>query len=356
MSAPEYSPASSARSRLILDIFGQMQSIAGQCGSQFPLYRRSEGGPWKLSRRGSWLGGFWAALWWHRAQADQSLQSLETAREWTRRLEPILLEESVNRSFVFWYGAATAHRYDPDASWSGLAERACAGLRESYSETLRMFPLGEAMGGGPAGRQILNVDALASLLLLLHDHGDSKDRERSRQHLDTCLLQLVDERGRWRTQIICSAGAATCPKHFTYSARGQAWAMLGLAQAVRCLGEGYTQPAMLACKWWTEHTEHEMAAPLKAAAGRAVMPVPEDPCASAIACLALHQLGQLIDGQDWLQEAARRELSRVLALTRSPEGLFAGHLYAVGQQGEHIVETPCALYFLLQAVMAVASD
>ncbi|SUD78357.1 hypothetical protein [Pseudomonas putida] len=65
---------------------------------------------YKLSRRGSWLGGFWAALWWRRAQASGDAVDVAEARTWSARLAAQLGEPSVNRSFVFWYGAGLAAR------------------------------------------------------------------------------------------------------------------------------------------------------------------------------------------------------------------------------------------------------
>lgn len=55
---------------------------------------------------------------------------------------------------------------------------------------------------------------------------------------------------------------------------------------------------------------------------------------------------------DWLRTAADSERARLLQMTVGSEGVFAGHLYSIGSEGEQIVETPCALYFLLEAIMA----
>ncbi|HBP28170.1 hypothetical protein CAP48_18260 [Advenella sp. S44] len=345
---------------LVHDIFRHMDRIAQACDSQFPLYRKARDQPWKLSRRGSWLGGFWAALWWKRAAVERTATSIDTARQWSRRLEPVLPQASINRSFVFWYGAGVANQYDSDSAWHALSSAACARLRNSYDHQQKMYPLGQDMGGGPEGDRILNVDSLASLLLLTHLHGDPLDMTLGRQHLDTCVAQLADADGRWATQVMPGVAHENRHASLIWSARGQAWAMLGLAQAVRCYGDDYQAAALLACQWWrqvrsqqNQPAESSRPWPLpSAAAGASEF----DPCASAIACVALEQMSRQMSGQPWLREAAQQERANLVSCMVGENGIFAGHLYKVDAQAASIVETPCALYFLLEAVMAAVSD
>lgn len=357
MSAPDASLGVTQYRSHAHEIFRRIDRIAGQCGSHFPLYGTPSDETWKLSRRGSWLGGFWAALWWRRALVDTSSEARAMARQWTRRLTPMLQEASINRSFVFWYGAGIAAQQDCEPEWAELATRACAQLRKSYHDKFRMYPVGRGMGAGATGDGMLNIDSLASLLMLLKHHGDEGDQARARQHLDTCLSVLAGANGQWGMQaspddIAGGSGSFRC------SARGQAWAMLGLAHAVACFGDAYLHPALLACDWWICNPHRKTSAascdrlPTAENAGTRAT---ADPCAMAIACVALGQLWRQAK-VPWLYDAARTELARLLSVTMQDSGIFAGHLYFTGLGREELVETPCSLYFLLEAVMTVAND
>ena len=77
-------PEQPKREAIIEALLAPLPRISQQCDGHFPLYRVDRDSPWKLSRRGSWLGGFWAALWWRRAQAsgnavDVGMRSMDRA-------------------------------------------------------------------------------------------------------------------------------------------------------------------------------------------------------------------------------------------------------------------------------------
>ena len=79
----------------------------------------------------------------------------------------------------------------------------------------------------------------------------------------------------------------------------------------------------------------------------------KDPCASAIACLAMMGLAQVVPNMEWVKEHA---LHQLLAIIESPyfsNGIFVGHCYHVPHNGEVCVESPCGIFFLLAALMVV---
>lgn len=303
------------------------------------------------------MGGFWAALWWRRATAMNGTDVYATARQWTVQLQPMLVEDSVNRGFVFWYGAGIAYESEPDPVWKLLSAKACAQLGAAFDEALRIYPLGQGMGAGPAGNHLLNVDSLAGLLQLMNHHGNPEDQACVKAHLDTCVGRLMQDSGMWYSQISLAADRASDEHTGVSSARGQAWAMLGLAQAMKYYGEPYLAAALQTCRWWVEQqtTEPVMSRGSAQSATPEAVPL-ADPCASAIACVALGQMHVHAKGHEWLRAAAQRERVRLLKSCFSEDGLFAGHLYSIGPEGEQIVETPCSLYFLLEAIMADERD
>ena len=184
-------------------IFKRMDEIAAQCGDRFPLFRPDVATQWKLSRRGSWLGGFWAGLWWRRAAYTRSADDHAVARTWSAQLQPLLSEPSINRSFVFWYGAAIGHQVSAkDQAAQQLAGHAALAISASFDPVLGCWTSGPGMGAGEPGTRTLNVDALAPTLALLHAYGGPKGRVQAHQHLQTCLRYLATEHGAWRENVV----------------------------------------------------------------------------------------------------------------------------------------------------------
>lgn len=322
-------------------VYRRLDLIAAQCGEQFPLYCLPRAN-WKLSRRGSWLGGMWTALWWRRAQASGTQEDLQQARDWCRRLEAQLHEPSLNRSFVFAYGAALGSRLHADEDAYALACRAAGALAADYRSDLPGWMLGPGMGGGERGASILDIDALAPTLALLHVPGDASLQAMARSHLQLCVDTLATPSGAWAAHASLNAqGQLQAVAPGTW-ARGQAWAMLGLAEAVRLYGSAYAQAAERACDYWLQRWGE--------AACRAMRtPAELDPCAVAIASLAMLRLWQYLPGRSEWREHACRQIAELLHLTLN-NGRFCGHYYRTGPDQAQLVESPCALFFLVEAL------
>lgn len=332
-------------------IFKRMDETAAQCGDRFPLFRPSADALWTLSRRGSWLGGFWAGLWWRRAAYTGSADDHALAEAWSARLTPLLREPSINRSFVFWYGAAIGHeKSGKDQAPQQLANQAALAISEGFNPALGGWTCGSGMGAGELGTRALNVDALAPTLALLHGHGGPKERTRARQHLQTCLHYLAAEHGAWRTNAVLDAGDGVKQEAAGAWPRGQAWAMLGMAEAVRLFGEAYLPPALQACAYWTER----WGGASQPAVRTGLQIPPQDLCAHVISATAMLNLSQLIPGRDWLYQQAHMQMSAVLDASNVAEtGQFVGHLYHVGPDDERLVESACATFFLLENLLSL---
>jgi len=325
--------------RAIAAIFRRMDAIAEQCGDQFPLFRAATDSQWTLSRRGSWMGGFWAGLWWLKASMTGAAADRAQAAQWCAKLAALLDEPSINRSFVFWYGAGLGDSLHGDATARALAQRAARAMRESFDAALAVWPLGIGMGAGERGGVTLDVDALAPLVCLIHAHGGQLGRTLAQWHLDSCLKHLADKNGAWRSRRALDMAYAAERQAPEIWPRGQAWAMLGLAEAARCYGiKRYADAALRACAYWQQHY----------ASGNNDQ---ADPSALAIAAVAMLRLWQQVPGQDWLHEQSCLHLKTLLTPDVVQTGIFVGHHYQTRPGTAEWVESPCALFFLLQALL-----
>jgi unsaturated chondroitin disaccharide hydrolase len=325
-----------------------MDEIATECGDSFPLFRTDTQRQWMLSTRGSWLGGFWAGLWWRRYTCTGSMEDRAAAWAWSSRLRPMLLVPSVNRSFVFWYGAAIGHREVNDDREAGmLAAQAALAIAQDFDPSMGACAVGIGMGVGEAGRHRIDVDALAPTLALLHDYGGSDGGVVARRHLWSCMRHLAAGRGAWRASAVLCADGRVAPQDEAGAwPRGQAWAMLGMAEAVRLYGRLYWEAALQTCTYWCDRwgSEQSRLEP---------QPVQEDPSAQAIAAVAMLNLFRFLPEQTWLRQQALAQIEIVLANPQVTErGRFVGHRYCIAPGTESLVESPCAMFFLLEAVLS----
>ncbi|WP_418648622.1 hypothetical protein ACNQFN_09190 [Thauera butanivorans] len=329
-------------------LFKRMDGIAEQCGDRFPLFRADKSTQWTLSRRGSWLGGFWAGLWWLRAAYYGKQNDLDIARTWSARLESSLSEASVNRSFVFWYGAASNRACNTGNAIRQLATRAAQAIAVDFDPSMEAWPVGPGMGVGGAGVHRINVDALAPTLALLHGYGDADGATKANRHLQTCLRHLTTDHGAWRTNAIRNADGTISRDEAGVWPRGQAWGMLGMAEAVRLYGPSYRNAALQACNYWMQRWGRDQDTentPPK---------ILNDPSAHAIAAVAMLRLYPLVPDQHWLLRQSHAQIASILCSSKIAEtGQFVGHLYHTGADGEQLVESACATFFLLEALLSM---
>ncbi len=333
---------------ILESLFANMDRVAEQCGDQYPLFRQASSAQWTLSRRGSWMGGFWAGLWWRRALISGQDQHKEQAQSWSQKLQVWQAEPSINRSFVFWYGSGLGSLLHKDRQAQASVELAVQALLSSFDASSGYWPLGSGMGGGEAGKHILNVDALAPTLLLLDAQGGPVARQFGQWHVDACLRYLQKRSGAWRDTVLLRGQDVLAEQGTETWQRGQAWAMLGMATAARLYDrKSYAQAALQACRYWHERWGKYVQGYLL----RDSPAMPVDRSAWAIASLALYQLGQILPEQQWLPEQSRLYLDALLTPELSQTGRFVGHLYKVAPGQSELVESACASFFLLEALL-----
>ncbi|MFI1200294.1 sugar ABC transporter permease [Streptomyces sp. NPDC020883] len=230
-----------ARDALAL-VLDRVAVTAAEVGKRFPLYADPESGRWTTTSRGSWTGGFWAALRWLRALHSGDVRDQAGAAGCTGRLAGWLDADTAARGLIFWYGTALGAGPGGDPGAADLRDRAARVCLDAFDAVLGIVPWGAAFGGP---RLVARVDGVAGMVPLLATAGTAEGRRAARSHLDRHLalcfgtepLRPVWERtaaGRW----------VDCPRPAPGWSRGRAWLLLAVADAAVCLADGsYAQVA-----------------------------------------------------------------------------------------------------------------
>lgn len=334
--------------RAIEAILARVERIDEVCGEGFPLYHD---GAWKVSAGGSWLGGFWAGLWWLRAVHYGRTVDRQAALRIAGRLRDKLDTDTHHRSLIFWYGAGLGAQLLADPQAAALAHEAAQRLARAFDPVLGCIPLGREMGGGARGDRLLSIDPLAATLNLFAQGNDPGLLSLGRQHLQTSFRGCAGAAGAWSSHALCEQGQWHAADRAGDWSRGQAWAMLGLGGGARLYGVPFREDAQQASQYWLRSR------PVGAPLNRLAEPGgPSDPCAAAMASLALQ--AQALDQADGhvLQQEAGRLLAAVVRSGDFVDGRFSGHCYRTSAATEQKVESACGSFFLLAALMAWAAE
>ena len=334
--------------RAIEAILSRVQRIEADCGEGFPLYHD---GAWKVSAGGSWLGGFWAGLWWLRALHSGRTTDRHAALRMTERLRDKLDSDTHQRSMIFWYGAGLGAQLMGDPQAAALASAAAQQLARAFDPVLGCIPLGREMGGGAYGDRCLSIDPLAATLNLFALDADPGLLSLGRQHLHTSFRACAGTAGAWSSHAMHDAAQWHAADASGDWSRGQAWAMLGLGTGARLYGVPFGDDAQRARQYWLRSR------PVGAPLNRLSQPhASNDPCAAVMASLALQaQALEQADGQV-LQQEAGRLLAAVVRGADFVDGRFSGHCYRTSATTEQKVESACGSFFLLAALMGWAAE
>ncbi|MGZ5007459.1 MAG: hypothetical protein ACXWFI_06880 [Methylobacter sp.] len=337
----------------------RMDSMNADCMNGYPLYSPGITDRWTVSPGGSWVGGFWAGCWWLRARLTGSKADRHRASAIGQRLYGKLSADSINRSMLFWYGAALGDLGFNDANARKLAKEATAALAASYDPKMQCIPLGPDIGGGATGRQHITIDTLAPVSQLFSRYADNKQEYIARSHTDTLLAVCRTGKAAFYAAADYQRGNFIPTGQAGDWSRGQAWAMLGLSRAAACWGEPYLSHALSACEYWRD--------------SRSQWPVPNqlryplrlcDPSSTVIASLAMLAIADLIaDGEQWRTCAH----SQITALVRGKyfvelrkkndrdsQAIFWGCCYKTGQDKDELVESAWGNFLLMSALSILA--
>lgn len=328
-------------------LLARLALIHAACGEAFPLYCRGLEQPWKVSAGGSWLGGFWAGLWWLRAFCSGADHDRQQAEQISQRLADKLDSDSHHRSLIFWYGAGLGARLLGSEPGAELARQARQRLALAFDPLLGAIPLGRDMGGGEQGDQCLSIDPLAATLRLLAVGAEPRSLGLGRQQLHSSFRACAGPDGAWSSHGRFVQGqwqAGDAPGNWS---RGQAWAMLGLGVGAELYGAPFTADAQRAAEYWWR--SRALAGPIN----RLYEPEgADDPCAAAMASLALLGLAATAADGAALRQRAEAQLATIIRGGDFQQGCFVGHCYRTAPAVEQKVETACGSFFLLAALLA----
>ena len=342
----------------------RIEYIDSICNNGFPLYSPGKTSQWIISSGGSWIGGFWSALWWLRSRITGSEADQRKASDICQRLSSKLSIDSINRSFIFWYGASLGDLWSGDNQAHELAAESITALAATYDPKIRCMPLGTAMGGGTEGKRRISIDSLAALIQLFSRSEQYQHQNISKLHTDTTLTACYHN-GAFHTSAYFGQNKFHSTDEAGVWSRGQAWGMLGLCRAAAQWGEPYLTFAHSACEYW-KYTRPDPLPPDRLDNSSGFY----DPSASVIASLAMLSLADLLpDGNPWRIQAHRL----ISAVIRSPfftgfyknddypnnkirmnPGIFWGSCYKTNEGKEELVETVWGSFFLLAALCILA--
>ncbi|SEE02047.1 glucuronyl hydrolase [Pseudomonas anguilliseptica] len=344
-------PFDSAEARqAILAILRRLDQIKSASGQGFPLYCLGANQAWKVSAGGSWLGGFWAGLWWLRALHSGRREDQQQALRIAERLRDKLGSATHHRSLIFWYGAGLGKRLLGNPLAAELAAQAADHLACAFDPLMGCIPLGRDLGGGDLGDRSLSVDPLAATLGLFALDANPRLLGLGLQQLQTSLHACGSADGAWSSHAHFQQGQWQVGDKPGNWSRGQAWTLLGLGTGARLYGEPFNVNALVASRYWLRSRG------LSTPANRLCEPQgPSDPCSAAMVALALQGLATGTGG-----EVARQQAGQLLAaLVRSADfedGRFVGHCYRTESDVEQKVESACGSFFLLAALLAWRGD
>ncbi|PTN11159.1 glucuronyl hydrolase [Nitrosomonas aestuarii] len=349
-------------------LINRMDHIDSICDNNFPLFSPDAAGHWVTSQGGSWIGGFWSGWWWLRAHVTKSRSDLVKAGEICRRLSPKLDVDSINRSFVFWYGSALGSNWFGDMNAQTQVKSAITAIAATYNPELECFPLGAAMGGGEKGERSISIDSLAALIQLLGSGADEQHEIQTmlRRHVDTILGYCCDtqNQGAFHALASYSRRKFTPLDNAGVWSRGQAWAMLGLSRAAARWGEPYVTYAQTACEYWKNSRTDSLPSNYLNGSDKLL-----DPSSAVIASLAMISLAdQIQEGDQWFMNAHKLITDVIYSQyftgfqgnevqgekQNTDSGIFQGCCYRTSPGKEELVETPWGSFFLMAALCALA--
>ncbi|MCW2538323.1 MAG: putative unsaturated glucuronyl hydrolase [Frankiales bacterium] len=336
-----------------------------QSVGRYPAYADPVTGTWTWSTQGGWLAGFWPGLLSLTSAATGRSRYAHAAADCLDQLKSRTDAPTVLRGFVFWYSAGVAKMLGQGTGGEELiAIEAARSMGATFDEAGKVLPPGREdahLYGWP--RSGACVDSLpGSVRLLAYAAQQTADP-------DLGLLALAHARGVAR---LCVRSDGSVAQAATYDAlgdvtsrtsingsspdstwsRGQAWAMLGLAQAANVSAE-FIQPATQVADWYLDHALDDLLCYWDFDDPE-IPRAPLDTSAAAVAAAALLKLAPLLTAGRTRYVSAARSIV---------ESLSSGHVNVFGALIDGCYNRPKEIavgfeliwgdYYLLEAALAL---
>jgi unsaturated chondroitin disaccharide hydrolase len=287
----------------------------------------TEDGRWRLAPARSttdphttWTGGFVAGQLWLAAGLRPGPGFEAEARAVTDLLAPRAADGSTHDlGFLFWPSAVLGYAGtgDPDLRELGLAAARTLAGRRHPSGAIQV--LGEL--GDPRHRGRAIVDTLPNLELLwwAEREGDKEAGRTARAHARLAAETFLRDDGTtWQALrfgddgSVLERGTIQGRSPETTWSRGQAWAILGFAQAWRATREDWARSAAeRSAAAFLARLPPDLVPPWDLDAPRdSLLPAPTDASAGAIAASGLLELGDADGARSLLEPLAARFLLR----------------------------------------------
>lgn len=275
----------------------------------------TERGRWKTTPDGVWTGGFWAGLLWLVHQVEPSDADLQRALAYTERLLPRAHDtHNHDLGFMFFPSAIKGWHVTGDDRYRAAAVTAAESLASQFNTTAGFIPGWGFFGTEDWAGSVL-VDTLMNLPLLAwatRHGGPPSLMEVVRRHAATALQHHLRADGSVFHVYRFDPASGTPLGGDTYQglaadsawARGQAWAITGLAILATMTGEAvYREASQRVAAYFLSHLPTD-GVPLWdfQAAGA---DEPKDASASAIAAYGLLKLHRLTNDSRCLADAKR---------------------------------------------------
>lgn len=309
----------------------RVRGIAGEV-SDFPHI--TEGGQWKTTSDGVWTGGFWAGLLWLAQVSDPDETTLKAALDYTERLLPRALDQhNHDLGFMFFPSAIRAWQHTGNPRYRQAALDAAGALAAQFNPRGQFIP-GWGFFGAEDWSGSTLVDTLMNLPLLVwadRQQPDASLRKVVERHARTSLSHHLRKDGSvyhvYRFDPVTGhpLGGATYQGLAAESAwaRGQAWALTGLAILSAMTGEPrFTEASRRIAHYFITKLPAHGIAPWDFAVTDPN--APRDASASAIACYGLLRLHEQSGDATELRQAATllESLARQCGNTASRGGLL----------------------------------
>ena len=336
----------------------------------FPRFTNA-GGAWVQRPYNQWTSGFFAGVLWYMYQIDRAPYMRTLAEKWTRGIEPAKsITTTHDLGFMVFSSFGHAYLLTGDTAYRRVTVEAARSLASRYNPKVGAIQSWNTYGGPDARKNWkfpVIVDNLMNLELLFRasEWGDKRWKEIAERHAITSARVHVRRDGSTAHVALFDPVTGNLERTVTWQgysdssawARGQAWAIYGLAMSYRYTGNReLLSTAERAADWFIAHMPPD-GVPYWDLRHPAIPFVERDASASAIAASGLLDLARHASGvkRDIYRAVALRILRTLATEYRSESASISSILtHSVGgkpQNTEVDVGLIYADYYFIEAIL-----